>query len=556
MIGDRQGALDCATGLVRELLAAGVQGFVVSPGSRSTPLAIAIARCSSPAWVILDERSAAFFALGRASALNAPVALVCTSGTAAANYLPAVVEASERRVPLVVITADRPPELHGVGANQTIMQSGLYAPFVRAEFDLDAASPDDLPRWRTAGGQAARVACLRPKGPVHVNAPFREPFIPTSDMRSDLIVGTTIHETRAVTPSAEDAAALSELVQRSEKILVFAGGSDEPIDRERIATSCERIGAALVVEPTSGLRSVGRSTYPLSLEIVAERLRPDLVIQLGRAPTQRSASAFLASVPLVTVDVDGWKHDPSRAAMRVMTSSPEPLLESLPEKVADSWVAKWFEIDAVVRHTQMDRFEASLELWEGSVAHEVARAIPQDGVLVVGSSMPIRDLDSFGGRFAAQVVANRGASGIDGLVSTFAGAASLGRPTVGMIGDLSALHDLSGLVWLQREHSGLLVVVDNDGGAIFDHLGSAALEEHEHWFKTPHQGRLGPVLDALGDVHRPRSAPKLREALTDIPTSGPMKIVHVEISSHASSIEREEMRRACNTAVSSLLERI
>jgi 2-succinyl-5-enolpyruvyl-6-hydroxy-3-cyclohexene-1-carboxylate synthase len=545
-------ALACAVALVDALAAAGVDGFVVSPGSRSTPLTLAIARSDLSSWIVLDERSAAFFALGRASMLGAPVAVVCTSGTAAANLLPALVEASQRRVPLVALTADRPPELHGVGANQTIPQEHLYPDFVRASLTLPVASAGEEDAWRVAGRDAALRAQQRPRGPVHLNAPFREPFLPTTPGEQRHVTVGAARALDPVIPAEADVALVQHHIDAGDRIVVHVGGCDEPIDADALRVACDALGATLVTDAVSGIGGNGPAVC--GTETARTHLRPDLLLQLGRAPTTRAAQGLIdAARTLITVDPDGWRHDPSRPAERTITASPVRLLTSLTLDARDrDGTARWRGVsDAVARTLRTVEDEHGDALWEGSIARIVAAT---GAVIVAGNSTPVRDLDTFRGANAPRVVANRGASGIDGLVSTLAGVASAGQPTIGLLGDLSVLHDASGLIWLAAEHAGTLVVVDNDGGGIFDLLAGASLPEHERWFITPHGGRLPRLLEAAGvTVRTVTSRRDLEAALADVSTEPPMRILHVRVD-RAQAVRiratvREQVERAAAEAL-------
>lgn len=542
-------AITCAQALVRGLLEHGCAGFVVAPGSRSTPLVLAVAASGAPSWIVLDERSAGFFALGRARASGAPVAVVTTSGTATANLLPAMVEASYARVPLIAITADRPPELHGVGANQAIEQRGLYAAFVRASFDLDTASARSADAWSWAAARASQVAIGGPAGPVQINAPFREPFTPNEPLTREPRAPEPRAPERLVEPGVDatgDLDRLRDLLAHAQRPLVYAGMLDEP---SPTATSS---AVPVIAEPS--LR-FGASTANLQIQRVRDRLRPDLVIQLGRAPTSRAAQAFVADAGrLITVDHDGWVHDPSGRAETVLTASAQDVLDLLPEaRVADGWAELWNRLDERVAEA-IEASTSTDELWEGSVARILAAA-PLDA-LFVGNSMPIRDLDRFAARpIHPRVFANRGASGIDGLVSTFAGISTASPRVAGLIGDLSLLHDAAGLLWLAREHAGTLVVVDNDGGGIFDHLGSAALPEHERWFVTPHGGRLAPLLRALEvPVVTATEPTTLEAALEATSDAAPMRVVHVPVSRTRALELRGAVHTACERAAAAALD--
>lgn len=514
--------------IVDELVRLGMEHACLSPGSRSTPIALALWRHPSVrVHVHLDERASAFFALGLAKATGRPVAVACTSGTAAAELLPAVVEASMSRVPLVLLTADRPPELRGVGTNQTIDQVGLYGTYVSAS--IDAEVPGDRPEesfWRQIAGDAIRGTLGPPLGPVHVNLPFREPLVPGP---VELPASTASGSTPELVASAE-----AEEVERLRLELsstvrgVMLAGSLRESSRAVIELA-RRAAWPLVAEPTSGLRVPGALAAGQLLfadEGFASAHAPDVVLQLGAAPTSRAGLGLVARARrLLIVDPDHLVADPHRrAAWTVradLASVAEETLEGLEPRAETPWLHDWLEADARAR-TVLD---AAMDGWEepseGRVARDLSAALPDDSVLVVSSSMPVRDLDaSMAPREGLRILANRGASGIDGFVSTVLGVAAAGRPTVALCGDLSFLYDAGSLLWsARRGHEATFVVLNNGGGTIFSFLGQKDLPELDELFTTPHGLDLGAVCAAAGAGHErvERSAdlvPAVRRAMS------------------------------------------
>jgi 2-succinyl-5-enolpyruvyl-6-hydroxy-3-cyclohexene-1-carboxylate synthase len=559
-------ALACMGVFARALVERGLRDACVSPGSRSTPLALALHRDPDVrVHVHLDERSAAFFALGLAKASGRPVALACTSGTAAAEYLPAMVEASLARVPLIVLTADRPAELRGVGANQTIDQPGLYGGYVRAS--LEAEVPGDRPEgayWRGLATNAWWRAVVHPPRPVHVNLPFREPLVPAGppvelDAQEPVSVDM---EARAPYPEPADAAWLASAIDETERGVVLVGslrdGGREPL--ELAAT----VGWPLLAEPTSGARLPGALAAGQSLlgdEVFADAHVPELVLQIGAAPTSRPALALVARTPrLVIVDPDDLVADPHRRAGRrivahAATTAMSVLHRSSPRSPGD-WTISWREADTAARGA----LDALLDVWdepsEPRVARDLAAAMPAGSTLVVGSSMPIRDLDlAMGPREGLRVLANRGASGIDGAVSTVLGVAAAGAPTVGLLGDLSFLHDAGGLLWnARRGLDAVLVVVNNGGGAIFSLLGQRELptDELATLFTTAHGLDLGAVCAAGGAGHtRVERAEDLVPAVDGGRTAGGVHVVEVVVDAEHDRRRRAELRQAVGSALAS-----
>ena len=502
-----------AATFVDELATQGVEYACVSPGSRSAPLAMAFQR--HPRIKVLmhiDERSGSFFGVGLAKATGRPVVLLCTSGTAAAEFHAAVVEASYSRAPLIVLTADRPPELQSVGANQSIDQQRLYGSAVRWFFDPGA--PVELPgaarTWRRI---AARAYAEAAAGPIHVNLPFREPLVPEPGHVPAPLgpASQSVTAARAL-PSPTQVAALATALQRAQRPLVVAG---EMRDGDRLAPALHRLGLPVLAEPSSQLR---RAETGASIESYEALLRagwslqhgPDLVIRLGATPTSRVLNRWLAAAaaPTFLVDPDRAWRDQDQVATNVMACDPQPLLEALPpvDRTAwrDQWVGAGRRASAAIAATLV-----STPLHEGHVVRALAARLPDPGQVFVGSSMPIRAADSFWPQARAQqrFFGNRGASGIDGLVSSGLGVAC-GRPnvpTVVLLGDLSLYHDMNGL-WALRRHGvrATLVVCDNDGGGIFSFLPQSEHQDvFEELFVTPLGLDLSQVARLYGLVYSP-----------------------------------------------------
>jgi 2-succinyl-5-enolpyruvyl-6-hydroxy-3-cyclohexene-1-carboxylate synthase len=530
MTAARSANLTVAAAITEELVRSGVRHAVSCPGGRSAALAVALA--THPAlrdWVVTDERSAGFFALGMARELRAPVALVCTSGTAAANLLPAVVEASRSEVPLVVLTADRPPEVRDFGAAQTIDQVRLYGSHVR--WSADAPSPGehgDLERYfRTLVCRAVSVANGAAPGPVHLNLPMREPLVPsgslpvlpaTSGSRPAVRVARA-----AAAPAPSDLDLLAEICSEERGVIVCgprAGLGDVP---EVVAALAARVGWPLLADPLSDLRfrpettAVQADGYDLLLrdEAFAAAHRPRAVLQVGAVPVSKPLERLLAAARApehVLVASPGTWPDPLHVATTVVQADAAAtlrgLLERAPARARGAWWADWRAASEAVRSAVGGRLARETRLFEGKVFGELLRAVPADTLVHVGNSMPVRDLDTFGAAGAGRVdvAGNRGANGIDGVLSTALGAAAVGRrPVVLVVGDLSFLHDLGGLQIAARHRlSALVVVIDNDGGGVFSFLPQAGYGDvFERHFAAPHGLDLAPLAAAAGArVHR------------------------------------------------------
>jgi 2-succinyl-5-enolpyruvyl-6-hydroxy-3-cyclohexene-1-carboxylate synthase len=535
-------ALACASAFVGQLERDGLTDACISPGSRSTPIALALARAEGiRVHVHLDERSSAFFALGLAKASGRPVVVACTSGTAAANLFPAVVEASMSPAPLILLTADRPPELRGVGANQAIDQRELFGPYPRWFSDAPPPSegPDAMRMWVLLAAEAHRRAC-RP-GPVHVNLPYREPLVPLGESVrlgdvATAFAGASPGEGESV--GEDDVDGFVELVAGMERGLVYAGGLRSP--SPYILDLAARLGWPVIAEPTSGLRVPGTlsaAQFLLSNDPFLDAHLPQVVVQFGTAPTSRAALGLVGSAPrLVIVDPDDLVADPhARAERRFAVHAGQLAYHAIPRfprTPRAGWLTDWVEADERARTAVDATVDAWGEPYEGRIARDVASSVPDGGVLVVGSSMPVRDLDAYmRPREGLRVLANRGASGIDGFVSTALGVSAAGAPTTALCGDLTLLHDFGSLIWsASRGLDCVVVVPNNDGGAIFSFLPQRELPEFEELFATPHGRDLGAICRAAGARHaRVQHATDLIPAVERARAAGGVHVVEVPI---------------------------
>jgi 2-succinyl-5-enolpyruvyl-6-hydroxy-3-cyclohexene-1-carboxylate synthase len=556
-------ALACTSALVDGLVSHGLEHACVSPGSRSTALALALSRHRGVSvHVHLDERSSAFFALGLAKATGRPVAVACTSGTAAANLFPAVVEAAMSRTPLVLLTADRPPELHGVGANQTIDQRDLFGGYVKRFVDARVAGDHpDAAHWFGVGLEAAETARRHPPGPAHVNVPFREPLAPSGDepgigLYDPLHRGTARSKARTRRTDVEK---LAEQMKEGERGVVVAGALRE--DASPVVDLARTLGWPLVAEPTSGLRIPGAlsaGAFLLASDAFLSSHVPELVVQVGAAPTARAGLEFVAGAKrLVIVDPDRLIADPARHASLRLEADPASLSRALLTRIdpreGSPWWREWEEADGVARRAVDGLIDAWHEPFEGRVARDLPACLPNGAALVVGSSMPIRDLDAYmDPRGGIRVLANRGASGIDGFVSTALGVAASGASTFALMGDLTLLHDASGLLWSAgRGHDAVFVVPNNDGGAIFSFLEQRGFPEFADLFVTPHGLDLSKVATAAGARHTlvDRGA-DLAPTVLEASRSGGVWIVEVPSDRDVNVARHLEV----NAAVASALE--
>jgi len=563
VVGEGDVALACMSAFADELVRRGLEHACVSPGSRSTPIALALQRHPNVAvHVHLDERASAYFALGLAKATGRPVAVACTSGTAVANLFPAVVEASMARVPLVLLTADRPPELRGVGANQTIDQLEIFGRYVRSF--VDAPVPGERPEpegWRELAFAAVGQALRLPPGPVHVNLPFREPLVPevaearaeAPDLRWALSIASSASE--------DQVERLAEMLAGVERGAILAGGLRE--EAPALVRLAEALRWPLIAEPASGLRVPGAleaGQFLLADGRFASSHVPDLVLQAGAAPTSRAGLSFVASAgQLVIVDPDGLVADPNRRASWSLSVDVHALAAEVAERVAgrdrSAWIHEWERADRSARAAVDGLIDGWDEPFEGRIARDVAAWLPHGSTLVVGSSMPVRDLDAYmRPRTGIRVLANRGASGIDGFVSTVLGVAASGVRTFALCGDLTLLHDAGSLLWsARRGHDAVFVVPNNDGGAIFSFLPQAGLPELEALFTTPHGLDLAAVATAAGAGHaRVDRADGLVPALERASASAGVWILEVPSDRERNVARHREVSQAVSAALAEL----
>ena len=515
--------------IVEELVRCGVDFFCVAPGSRSTPLVAALANNErARSLVHFDERGTAFAALGYARATGLPAAWITTSGTAVANGLPAVVEAATDGVPMVLLTADRPPELRQTGANQTIDQPDIFGDFVRWRFDLPAPSLDvDPASVLTTVDQAVYRAGRSPKGPVHLNLMFREPLIPGPEEDETPPAGperwraTAEPYTRyATTGPAVDGAEVDALWERLRPVrrgLVVAGRLATRAQGEAVERLAHALGWALLPDVGSQVRLGGDSRNAAFYDVLladgtfAEAHAPETVLHFGGRALSKRLEGFVARHrpdPYVVVREHPFRLDPAHLVTHSVEAGIEGLCAALerassecPPEADASWTAGWRDASARAGAV-LDRASSGGDgLDEPLVARLVSREIPEGHGLVVASSMPIRDLDAFAATdgAAAPVAANRGASGIDGTVATAAGfACGTGRPVTLLIGDLALLHDLNSLAML-RGLPVTVVVLNNDGGGIFSFLPVAGHGSFfEPFFGTPQGVGFGPAAAMFG----------------------------------------------------------
>ncbi len=576
--------LRVAAELWKGLVAEGVRLACVCPGSRSTPLAVAAhLEPGIDVHVHLDERSAGFFALGAAKAGAGPVALVCTSGTAAANFLPAVVEASLACVPLIVLTADRPPELRDAGAAQTIDQVRLFGSHVRWFHETPAPGPDgpDGAQVRAVAERAVRTALRGRPGPVHWNLPFREPLAPTAAALEATRPGAIAPKREAVAESAPpreaDVDALLLELRAARRGLIVAGPQRGVLDRglaDAVAVLARVSGFPVWAELPSQLRFGGSSSACLGAgeallrcEGFAAARVPDVVLRVGGPTTSKALPAWLARHPsarVVQVGVESGFDDPELRTDRAFDAEAAPLLRAVAERWAaepdaaegePGWGETWQRADETAQRALRTAREGSRA--SGEIVAAAFAEAPEGSLVYLANSLSIRLAELHAGCGATElgVLANRGANGIDGLVSSALGASQVTGPVLLICGDLAFLHDLGGLAAARRLGGRVVVLVlDDGGGGIFDHLPIAELGDRvgfDALFRTPQEQDLGAITRAVGlgfreVADRDELAAALRAAREDAEPS----VVEVRLD----PAEQKELFRAQLEAVAKALE--
>lgn len=521
--------------MIAGFVAAGVTDAVISPGSRSTPLALAMLRQSRlRCHVAIDERSAAFFGLGVAKAQQRPVLLLATSGTAPANWLPAIIEASQSGIPLIALSADRPPELQACGANQTVNQSSMFAPYVRASHTLGAPHPGFDPGYlHRLAAQVHEQASWPYPGPVHINQPFREPLLPAEPIVSDDIPA---HLAATHAKPDADARQITDVAERiSGRPGVIVCG-EMPANQDQNAALPElasRLACPILAEPLSGLRfgphdrthaCVGYNRW-LDGSAARDVPMPEWIIRFGSFPVTRNLQNFVSGNIGTHVVVDPWPRwiDPSRQITHLLRADPTAFCQALLlqklEAATDNWLAGFIAFD---QQAMQDR--------EPSHIDAVLDELPAETALFIGNSLAIRQLDSLSGHSAKKLhlYANRGASGIDGNISTAAGIASVKGRTVALIGDLTCQHDIGGLA-LTRGLDIVIITINNGGGGIFDHLPQHSLPEFVKGWRTPQEVDFEHAAKTFGLGYQcSQSSAELRTALGSALTSGGAHLIELK----------------------------
>ena len=587
--GDGDTQMEFAATLVDEWVRCGVSHAVICPGSRSTPMAVALMRHAGvDVHVRLDERSAAFTSLGIGLATGRPAVILTTSGTAAAELHAAVAEADLARVPLVVCTADRPPELRDVGAPQTIDQQMIFGRSVRWFSDPGVADAASRSTWRSLASRTVAEAVTGPggPGPVHVNLPFREPLIRKVEVgkvqpgRPD---GAPWYQVD-VEPQAPTPAVVAQIVHAGRTgvrgLIVVGAGCGDP---DEVAAASAVLGWPVLADPRSGLRRPGSTLIAaadgiLRSDIFAASHRPELVLRLGAPWVSKVVNSFLGSsdsdgVPVIAVVAWGQWVDPDRSVTTLASADPTALCRAIVDGMREAseadqgdrgqvqdtaWLDSWRAAESAAQAalgeslgdpvtTHHGRSTPKAGWTEPGLARRLFAALPGGATLVSSSSMPIRDIEAYGAPRPdpPRVLANRGANGIDGVVSTALGVALATGPTVALVGDLAFFHDVSALIRAVGSDAPCTVVVaDNGGGGIFSFLPPATVldaESFETLFGTPQAPDVGKVAAGFGiavDEIGPDDGPEaLGEALNRRIEDGVLAVIRVRLPGRAENVE-------------------
>jgi len=577
---------------VKQLSSAGVIYVCISPGSRSTPLTFAFAKNKKiKCFVNIDERSSAFFALGLAKASNTPVAVVTTSGTAAAELYPAIIEAYQQRVPLIICTADRPPELLNTGANQTINQHNLYKNHIRwfRNIGLPSLKRLKLRRLQQTALRAVEVSKIKDKGPVHLNFPFRkplEPFTFTDDVDSLIIkdLDRSIKKIKSLKKKfdveklrrTKRFKEIIELIQKEDNGILIVGPMDYDFKLKKQLKKLSSItGYPIFADASSHLRfKVSKSDTKIlsnyhvflrSDEFSASH-KPKLILQFGRTPTSSALETFLKNcdAPRYMINEFGDWFDPSRKSKAAIKFSPEDIIAVLINHLTEQnlernnsvWLEDFYKADSLAEKIKTEVIEKSTFPNEPGIINNILEALPNKSHIVIGNSSPIRDFDNFAAFNKKDLIVyfNRGASGIDGITSTAIGIAQLKEPEFLLTGDLSFLHDLNALAIANKYPAGLtIILINNNGGGIFKSLPiSKEKSILTEYFLTPHNLNLKDIITSFGVEYKlVKSWKDLKNSLVDSVKKNFLNVLEIKTDAEKSLQLRNKYLKEVKNAIDS-----
>lgn len=514
---------------VRALSSAGIKHVFISPGSRSTPLTLAFAKNSElfKISIVYDERSAAFQALGCAIATKSPTVLVCTSGSAVANYFPAVVEASQSEVPLVILTADRPFELQDSGSNQTMPQPGIFGKFVKKSLEMPVA---DSPKWITdkefrdyttiRANYSASIARQHPQGPVHINFPFRKPLEPkVEEQHASADLRTTEFQIGRLEPDENQVQIFEKLLSTSKRPLLILGPNAwKQVEISVVEQFAMEFGIPVLSDILSGMKVTPHEQF-LQSEKVRKLVNPDLIIHMGKVPIGNALNKLIEESDAVKIQIsDSLRlHDDLQKTNYFFNVNPTALLQKASQPTKINVDDKWPNLmENLTQHTleQLDRYMAIPD-FEGAIIGAILNQVDETTSVFLGNSLPVRHAMYYGVHCPARIYGNRGVSGIDGNISTALGLMKgLQKHVVAIVGDLTFIHDLNALTDSGR-HQITVIIINNQGGGIFRRLPISNAKEFPRFFLTPHDLSFEKIAEFYGM--------KYRKFLSEVPSPDALK---------------------------------
>ncbi len=557
-----------ATLFVKRLENLGVRDVCVSPGSRSTPLTLAFAESKKiKKHIIIDERSSAFFALGIAKVTNRPVAVITTSGTATAELYPAIIEAYLTRVPLIICTADRPEYLRNTGANQTINQENLYANHIRFFHDmrLPKLTKTRMERLVRITDKAFYISAIVNRGPVHLNFPFEKPLEPSSfnDFNNEELFNKIINlpSIKPKRGKQKVQTSILETISNSSKVLILLGGTVNPKDEKKILSLAQKLKSPVIADGTSSCRFLGKNRNVITTagtifrKRIDEQLSPEVILQFGKAPTANALLNFFSKSYALKYLVNefGDIHDPSQTFTKVVKADIENFVNEINAFINKKKIkrSEKFLLQFKNREINVDDFRkkflaSTKRSFEGRVLSELISSIPEKSNLFIGNSTPPRDIDIFIGKVEKNfsIFSNRGASGIDGIVSSAGGIASKSKkPTFLIIGDISFLYNISSLYYLSATGTNLkIVLLNNNGGGIFTMLPVANEKKHfEKFFKTSYNFSFKETVESFGSSYsRLFDLSKLKGAIKKLGEAKGVAVLEIKTDAEYSKLCREK----------------